>query len=31
MAQRLQRAWLAEPVVDDAGKSFRFRARKPSL
>jgi ubiquinone/menaquinone biosynthesis C-methylase UbiE len=31
MAQRLQRAGLAQPVIDDAGKSFRFRARKPSL
>lgn len=31
MAPRLQRAGLAEPVVEDAGKSFRFRARKPSL
>lgn len=31
MPRRLQRAGFAEPVVDDAGKSFRFRACKPEL
>jgi ubiquinone/menaquinone biosynthesis C-methylase UbiE len=30
MAQRLERAGLAQPAIDDAGKSFRFRAYKPS-
>lgn len=30
MPRRLQRAGLVEPVVDDTGKSFRFRARKPA-
>lgn len=30
MPRRLRRAGLAEPVVEDAGKSFRFRAHKPA-